>query len=36
MTYDMTTPIGPATPNEWTCGRAHGNIQNHTKHSKAT
>ena len=22
MTYDMTTSIGPVTPNEWTCGRA--------------
>ena len=36
MTYDMTTPIGPVTLNEWTCGRANGNIQNHPKHSKAT
>ena len=38
MTYDMTTPIGLVThtPNERTCGRAHGNTQNHPKHSKAT
>ena len=34
MTYDMTTPIGPVNPNEWTCRRAHGNTQNHPKHSK--
>ena len=26
MTYDMTTPIGPVTRNEWTCG-TNPNIQ---------
>ena len=28
MTYSMTTPIGPVTPNEWTCRKAHVNIKN--------
>ena len=32
MTYDMTTPIGPVTPNEWTEGlmetsKTYPNIQ---------